>query len=372
MPSLKLSNLFRRGSVRPSLKDRTAGLRASLGMLRNPATLQLAPGSAEAKAAWRAACHQHSIRALPLHDCPELGHPTGGAWTTRGLMRAMETGEITVAEFARMQPIASERELRLAEITHQLRIGELFALAHADEYPVASDENAPAPHASDPIFAAIEAHRTAWAACDGLDDGKDPEGYEAAHDACTEALDAVEHTQPTTTAGLLALARYLDELLNREAGGQNIVSPSPEGHALAALINACLGLAGAGTAEASDTPTKPDPVLAAIAASHSAEAAMTAFSASVTGRRLTDAERIHEEAIEREQQATRAAVWATVPTTAEGRTALVRYAAFQAELTFGADWRAKAQQEFCGDFLLASLAALDPASAETSPEGERA
>lgn len=372
MPSLKLSNLFRRGSDQHTLRDRAASLRASFSAGCSLAPAQLASGSAEAKAAWRAACHQHSIRSKPLHDCPELDHPTDGAWTTRGLMRAMETGEITVAEFARLQPIASERELRLAEISHELRIGELFALAHADEYPVASDENTPAPRASDPIFAAIEAHRTAWAACNGLDDGKDPEGYEAAHDACTEALEAVEHTQPTTTAGLFALARYLDDLLNREAGGQNVVSPTPEGHAFAALINACLGLADAGTVGDSDTTTKPDPVLAAIAASHSAEAAMTAFSASVTGRRLTDAERIQEEAIEREQQATRAAVWATVPTTAEGRAALVRYAAFQAELAFGADWRAKARQEFCGDFLLASLAALDPASAETSPEGERA
>jgi hypothetical protein len=255
MPSLKLSNLFRRGSDRHTLRDRAAGLRASFGALRSTTPLQPAPGSSEAKAAWRAACHQHSIRALPLHDCPELDHPTGGAWTTRGLMQAMEAGEITVAEFARLQPIASERELRLAEIAHELRIGELFALAHADEYPVKAD---------------------------------------------------------------------------------------------------------------------PDPVLLAIAASQSAEAAMTAFAATVAGRCMTDAERIQEDAIEQDQRAARAAVWATVPTTGEGRAALVRYAAFQAELTFGADWRAKAQQEFCGDFLLASLAALDPASAETSPEDERA
>ncbi|MGU3451933.1 hypothetical protein [Methylobacterium sp. 391_Methyba4] len=34
---------------------------------------------------------------------------------------------------------------------------------------------------------------------------------------------------------------------------------------------------------------------------------------------------------------TRAAVWATVLTTNEGRAALVQYAAFQAELTFGTD-----------------------------------
>lgn len=102
-----------------------------------PSPASPAPGSPEARAAWRAACHEHSIRTAPLNDCPELDHPAGGAWTTQSLMQAMETGEITVAEYARLQPLASERELRFAEITHDLRIGELFALAYADEYPVA-------------------------------------------------------------------------------------------------------------------------------------------------------------------------------------------------------------------------------------------
>ncbi|KQS64024.1 hypothetical protein ASG32_31185 [Methylobacterium sp. Leaf361] len=182
---------------------------------------------------------------MPLHDCPELDHPTGGAWTTRELMRAMETGEITVTEFARLQPIASLRELRFAEIAHELRIGELFALAHADEYPAKAEA---------------------------------------------------------------------------------------------------------------------DPVLAAIAASENAEAAMTAFAASTEGRRLTDAERSQEDVIERDQRATRAAAWATVPTTAEGRAALARYVASQAELTFGPDWQAKVRQEFCGDPFLALLAAVEAAT----------
>ncbi len=35
----------------------------------------------------------------------------------------------------------------------------------------------------DPIFAAIEAHRAACTAAIGLDDGRDKEGFEAAHDA---------------------------------------------------------------------------------------------------------------------------------------------------------------------------------------------
>jgi hypothetical protein len=41
-------------------------------------------------------------------------------------VRALETGEITVARYARLHPLASKRELRIAEITHELRIGELF------------------------------------------------------------------------------------------------------------------------------------------------------------------------------------------------------------------------------------------------------
>ncbi|MBP28141.1 hypothetical protein [Methylobacterium sp.] len=485
MPSLKLSNLFRRGSARLSLKDRAADLRASVSASRRPVASFPKPGSEEAKAAWRAACHQHSTRLAPLHDCPELAHPTGGAWTTRGLLQAMEAGEITVSEYARLHPIASERELRIAEITHELRIGQLYALAYAGEYPVRAAGNAdpeadeahaaiaehraafaawephldaigelpgssgeyeaawvagePAAHAEDgalhrlvdtrastlsgllalasyipeairrtglsypeapsekalhsmcdgilrlvgsglvegsgrpdPIYAAIKAHRTAWAACEGLDDGKDPDGYETAHDACTEALEAVEHTQPTTTAGLFALARYLDELLNREAGGQNVVEPSNAGHAFVALINACLGLADTCTADASDAPTNPDPILAAIAASRRAEAAVTAFSASVAGRRMTDAERIQEDAMEQEQRDARAAVWATVPETDEGRAALTRYVVFQAELLFGPDWRPKLEQEFCGDLLLALLAAFAPAAIKPASEGERA
>ncbi len=66
---------------------------------------------------------------------------------------------------------------------------------------------------------------------------------------------------------------------------------------------------------------------------------------------MTDAEQAREDAAERGQKDTRAAVWATVPTTAEGRAALAQYVAFQAERTFGPDWRAKMEQEFCGDAL---------------------
>ncbi|WP_149311562.1 hypothetical protein [Methylobacterium sp. P1-11] len=243
MPSLKLSNLFRRNSGRHALKDRAAGLRASLSAPDRSAVPLLAPGSDEAKAAWLAACHEHTIRTQFANEYPELKRTPLEWWTFDSISKALETGELSPAECARLYPLATERELRMAEIEHELNTAGLFALAYADEYPV---------------------------------------------------------------------------------------------------------------------KTAPDPVLSAIDASRRAEAAMTAFAASVEGRRLSDAEQAREAAIEREQRATRAAVWAAVPTTAEGRAALARYVVLQAELTFGADWRAKVQEEFCGDYLLALLAAVDP------------
>lgn len=241
MPALKLSNLFRRSTDRHSLRDRAASLRASIGALRHPSAPLPAPGSEEAKAAWRAACHEHTLRTQFANEYPELKRTPLEWWTAETIGKALETGELTPAECARLYPLATERELRMAQVEHELNTAGLFALAYADWYPV-----------------------------------------------------------------------------KQEA----------------------------------------DPVLGAIAASRSAEAAMTAFAATVNGRRLTDVEQVREDALEREQQATRAAVWAIVPTTAEGRAALVRYVAFQAELTFGADWQAKVQQEFCGDLLLALLAAF--------------
>ena len=98
-----------------------------------------------------------------------------------------------------------------------------------------------APPLPDPIFPAIERHLAARAACVGLDDGKDREGYEAAHDRRNKAQEVVESTKPTTVAGLLALARHLDAVLNEDIPGQP-VEPTIHGHAFVALINACLGL----------------------------------------------------------------------------------------------------------------------------------
>jgi hypothetical protein len=48
----------------------------------------------------------------------------------------MDAGEITPAEYARLYPLASERELLIETVGHDLNLGSLFALAYADEYPL--------------------------------------------------------------------------------------------------------------------------------------------------------------------------------------------------------------------------------------------
>ena len=135
-----LKNLIRRDPA-ASLRERAASLRASISTRTVEAQTLLAPGSEEAKSAWQAACHEHSIRTVPLQDCPELMRTEQDVWSTKSLMQAMAAGEITVVEYARLHPIASERELRFAEISHELNLGGLFALAYADEYPVKSAED---------------------------------------------------------------------------------------------------------------------------------------------------------------------------------------------------------------------------------------
>ncbi len=225
-------------------------------------------------------------------------------WTTQSLTQAMETGEITVADYARLQPLASERELRFAEITHELNIGGLFALAYADEYPIAASEDEPAPVQPDPIFALIERHRAARAACVGLDDGKDKEGYEDAHDARFEALEAVESTQPTTIAGLLALARHMDRYRREDAGSDRYTDASADGFSLSALINACLTLSKP-SAKVAAFEAGADPILEAIAASQRADDAMATFDAAPTGP-------AEETAIILAQNEARRMVWTTV------------------------------------------------------------
>lgn len=109
-----------------------------------------------------------------------------------------------------------------------------------------------------------------------------------------------------------------------------------------------------------------DPVFAAIAASRRTEAEMAAFAPTVEDRRMTSAERAREQAIQRDQQATRAAVWATVPVTAAGRRALVEYARFQARLMYGDTWLTEAQNDMIfGDIFLALAVAIEAETPRT-------
>lgn len=169
MPTLHLSNLFRRNAARPSLGQRAASLKASLGQVRARPASMPEPGSEEAKAAFKAACHEHTIRTQFTNEYSDLKRTQFEWWTSDSLGRAMETGEITPAECARLYPLATERELRMAEIEHELKLGALHALAFADSYPVKSSaENAGAE--PDTLIAAILDGWAAWGAVQDITD----------------------------------------------------------------------------------------------------------------------------------------------------------------------------------------------------------
>ncbi|CAA2161220.1 hypothetical protein MBRA_06380 [Methylobacterium brachiatum] len=134
-----LKNFIGRDAAAPSLRERAASLRASVST-RAPIHPPLpAPGSAEAKAAFAAACREHSIRTNPPGGWPDLAREGDQIWTRHHLGKAMDSGEITPAEYARLYPLASERELQIETVGHELNLGALFALAYADEYPIRDD-----------------------------------------------------------------------------------------------------------------------------------------------------------------------------------------------------------------------------------------
>lgn len=187
----------------------------------------MTPGSPEAIAAWHDACREHSIRTAHLNDCPELTRSQHDTWTIQSLTRAMEAGEITVAEYIRLQPIASERELRFAEIARELNIGGLFALAYAGEYPLPPQELIPDHGGPDPIFKAIQAHAAAreafsatvnpqdaaWVRGQGGDTSDEAmapahAAYEIACAAEAQTWSALFEVRPTTLPGVLAQLRH--------------------------------------------------------------------------------------------------------------------------------------------------------------------
>ncbi|TXN51700.1 hypothetical protein [Methylobacterium sp. WL2] len=131
-----LKSLINRDAVTPSLRERAASLRASVSTRIATSRPLPAPGSEEAKEAFKAACHEHSVRTNPHGGWPDLMRDGERIWTRHNLGRAMDAGDITPAEYARLYPLASKRELQIETVGHELNLGALFALAYADEYPI--------------------------------------------------------------------------------------------------------------------------------------------------------------------------------------------------------------------------------------------
>ncbi|GJD49075.1 hypothetical protein OPKNFCMD_1804 [Methylobacterium crusticola] len=87
-------------------------------------------------ALFRAACSETDrLSHDAVHGYPELNLPTFGSWTRRCLNRALDTGEVTPTEYARLYPLAAEREHRINAATLSTNIHALYALAFADDYP---------------------------------------------------------------------------------------------------------------------------------------------------------------------------------------------------------------------------------------------
>lgn len=160
---MPLPNPFRRQSDRPSLRERAADLRANLGRPAPEPKHLPAPGSDEAMAAYRAAYREETTRSQAVMEgYPDLRRASSEWWTADTLSKAMEAGEITPAECARLYPRATERELRLAQIAHELNLGALHAAAFAGDYSAAGT----APESA-PVFGPM-AEATKAAAADAL------------------------------------------------------------------------------------------------------------------------------------------------------------------------------------------------------------
>jgi hypothetical protein len=211
-----VKNLIRLDASTPSLRERAANLRASVSARTAGHSHLPAPGSAETKAASAAACREHSIRTNPPGGWPDLAREGDQIWTRHDLGKAMGSGEITPAEYARLYPLASERELQIETVGHQLNLGALFALAYADEYPVRDAVSTDA-ESGDALSAHILTLWPAWAAHTG-DNGTDEQtaAYEAMQQrrfALLDAADALPATPNSSQAKALALAwlHYVNE-----------------------------------------------------------------------------------------------------------------------------------------------------------------
>ena len=118
------------------------------------------PDSPEALTQFEAACREHTRRTVFANGYPDLKRTPLEWWTQDNLRKALEAGEIEPAEGARLLHMASERELRLAQVEHDLDLGPLEVLAFASAHGTPPEGGAVEP---DPVFALIEAHQAAYA-----------------------------------------------------------------------------------------------------------------------------------------------------------------------------------------------------------------
>ncbi|CAO4183477.1 hypothetical protein [Methylorubrum aminovorans] len=242
MPSLKLPRLTRDPS-RPSLKTRAAALKVSAAcVLRRAApTPRPAPGSAEAMAAFHAACTEFDRRTRLGDDEARrlrIGN-TLTLWTTdkvRSVIAGDFTGAVSGneavamagksrAELQELLVLTLRRDLLFEEASRDTRINEHFALA----YPGEADPVPDTDEGIDPAIAAITAHKAAYAAwlphlkatSEAIPNTANCRECEAAAEVPRthedKAYEALIGTPPTTLAGLVALADYLPGAVLRNA-----------------------------------------------------------------------------------------------------------------------------------------------------------
>lgn len=295
MPSPKLSPTPKPTKT-PNLKSRAAGLKAGLLRLTARPTIPSplpAPGSAESVAAYEAARSEFD-RLTSISEAEYAALRIGDSftlWTTSGVEAAQrgdfsrftmrEMGAVrskTPAELADLLVITVRRDLQFAEAQRQTGLRTLYALA----YPNGEDEAPDLDPEGDYAHVIIAEHRAAYAAFKPLNDAwnnaKGREAFDAAeraleepHRVHAEAYGNLIDTQPSTLAGLVALAGYVPETVrvNNEDDAD-----SDAARALRGICNSVLKLAESGQItiapkfglDGQDRRPEPSPVLAAMVA----------------------------------------------------------------------------------------------------------
>lgn len=338
MPSLKLSNLLRRGDGRPSLKERAAALKASAArVLKRPE---------------RAVASSSNARAVYVDPIGEDGLMT--YLDAAGNQHRQPVGHWIAFMSQRMYSIArrdydrrfrdypSERLdgdgwIRLdAQLRRELSLDALKVLAfkplsvfdavEAETAPVDSDERRPDAALIALCNEAAREERTAQIKCNTDDEPADGESEPDYWGRSGDLLAQAKAAKPASLRGLAAKAKvvlaHAPEAL--ELGAQPFV------YELAMALMRDVVRIG----REDDTFEAPDPIHAAIAASREAQAAYETWERGARGR-MTKAKFAEEDRLVAEQSRTREAAFATVPTTRAGQLALLDYARDYLRLQLG-------------------------------------